>query len=293
MMKTNIGIGKSHSKIILIGEHSVVYGYPAIALPLKNIEVICQISPSKKLFHFKRNDTLSTAIFSALDYLKIKEPYISYNIVSSVPEKRGMGSSAAVSIAAIRAVFDYYNESIDDRTLELLTNQAEIIAHVNPSGLDAKTCLSDEAIKFIRNVGFSTLPINLNAFLVIADTGIQGHTREAVQKVESLEEKALPHLKQLGKLATTIEKALTTKNISKIGQAMTAAHETLKQLGVSAKESDHLVNVAMKNGALGSKMTGGGLGGCIIAICQTQKEAEKISLQLEKEGAIKTWIEAL
>ncbi|WP_317629575.1 mevalonate kinase [Streptococcus sp. CSL10205-OR2] len=292
-MKTNIGIGKSHSKIILIGEHSVVYGYPAIALPLKNIEVICQISPSDKLFHFKRNDTLSTAIFSALDYLKIKEPYISYDIVSNVPEKRGMGSSAAVSIAAIRAVFDYYDETIDDRTLELLTNQAEIIAHVNPSGLDAKTCLSDEAIKFIRNVGFSTLPINLNAFLVIADTGIQGHTREAVQKVESLEEKALPHLKQLGKLAATIEKALTTKNISKIGQAMTAAHETLKQLGVSAKESDHLVNVAMKNGALGSKMTGGGLGGCIIAICQTQKEAEKISFQLEKEGAIKTWIEAL
>lgn len=292
-MKTNIGIGKSHSKIILIGEHSVVYGYPAIALPLKNIEVICQISPSKKLFHFKRNDTLSTAIFSALDYLKIKKPYISCDIVSNVPEKRGMGSSAAVSIAAIRAVFDYYDESIDDRTLELLTNQAEIIAHVNPSGLDAKTCLSDEAIKFIRNVGFSTLPINLNAFLVIADTGIQGHTREAVQKVESLEEKALPHLKQLGKLATTIEKALTTKNISKIGQAMIAAHETLKQLGVSAKESDHLVNVAMKNGALGSKMTGGGLGGCIIAICQTQKEAEKIRLQLEKEGAIKTWIEAL
>ncbi|MBJ8325671.1 mevalonate kinase [Streptococcus pacificus] len=292
-MKTEIGIGKSHSKIILIGEHSVVYGYPAIALPLKNIEVVCQITPSKNLFQFKKNDTLSTAIFSALDYLKIREPYIDYHIVSGVPEKRGMGSSAAVSIAAIRAVFDYYHQTVDDATLELLTNQAEIIAHVNPSGLDAKTCLSDEAIKFIRNVGFSTLPIDLDAFLVIADTGIQGHTREAVKKVESLENKAIPHLKKLGKLTTAIEKAIASKDIFKIGQSMTTAHSCLKELGVSSNNSDHLVNVALKNDALGSKMTGGGLGGCIIAICQTKEEADKISYQLEKEGAIKTWIEAL
>ncbi len=66
-----------------------------------------------------------------------------------------MGSSAAVSIAAIRAVFDYYQEKLDDETLEVLVNRAETIAHMNPSGLDAKTCLSDQAIKFIRNVGFT------------------------------------------------------------------------------------------------------------------------------------------
>ena len=54
-----------------------------------------------------------------------------------------MGSSAAVSIAAIRAVFDYFEEELDDQTLEILANRAEMIAHMNPSGLDAKTCLSD------------------------------------------------------------------------------------------------------------------------------------------------------
>lgn len=93
----------------------------------------------------------------------LEEP-IAYEIVSQVPQKRGMGSSAAVSIAAIRAVFSYFQKSLPDELLEILVNKAEIIAHTNPSGLDAKTCLSDHAIKFIRNIGFETIKIDLGAF---------------------------------------------------------------------------------------------------------------------------------
>ena len=64
------GIGKSHSKIILIGEHSVVYGYPAIAIPLKKIEIECTIEEAKSNFFYDETDTLSVAIFTALKYLK-------------------------------------------------------------------------------------------------------------------------------------------------------------------------------------------------------------------------------
>ncbi|MDY3024563.1 MAG: mevalonate kinase, partial [Streptococcus hyovaginalis] len=103
-----IGIGRAHSKIILMGEHSVVYGFPAIALPLKNIEVVCQIKPAKQALQMRIADPLITAIFAALEYLGISDAKISYQIDSTVPQRRGMGSSAAVAIAAIRAVFDYY-----------------------------------------------------------------------------------------------------------------------------------------------------------------------------------------
>ena len=78
-----------------------------------------------------------------------------------------MGSSAAISIAAIRAVFDYYQAELPRDVLEILVNRAEMIAHMNPSGLDAKTCLSDQPIRFIKNVGFEELAMDLSAYLVL------------------------------------------------------------------------------------------------------------------------------
>ncbi|MCI5871725.1 MAG: mevalonate kinase, partial [Streptococcus sp.] len=264
-MKRKVGRGWSHSKIILIGEHSVVYGYPAIALPLKNVEVECQITASDSPLIFQPDDTLSTAIFSALEYLNLKTANIDYQITSTVPEKRGMGSSAAVSIAAISAVLDYFNQTVDKETLEQLANQAEIIAHTNPSGLDAKTCLSDHAIKFIRNVGFSQLTVNLDAYLIIADTGIHGQTKEAVKKVEAMEEKSLPILHRLGNLTEQMEQAISEKAVASVGFLMTKAHTELQKLGVSIEKADYLVFEALSSGALGAKMSGGGLGGCIIA----------------------------
>lgn len=292
-MNKEIGAGRAHSKIILIGEHAVVYGYPAIALPLHHIEVTCQIVPAASPWVLFEDDTLSMAVFASLEHLGIREARIRCKIQSMVPEKRGMGSSAAVSIAAIRAVFDYYQQELDDETLEILANRAETIAHMNPSGLDAKTCLSDRAIKFIRNVGFYPMELNVEANLVIADTGIHGNTREAIQKVESKGQEVLSYFHEIGQLTQAVETALKEKNKRVLGEALTACHEQLKAVGVSCEEADHLVAVALENGALGAKMSGGGLGGCVIALVRNPREAVRIAHALEKEGAHHTWIENL
>ena len=292
-MTKKVGAGRAHSKIILIGEHAVVYGYPALSLPLTNIEVTCRILPSDHAWILYKEDTLSMAVFASLEFLGVQEAYIRCEIESMVPEKRGMGSSAAVSIAAIRAVFDYYEQELDRETLEILANRAEMIAHMNPSGLDAKTCLSDRAIKFIKNVGFSEFETNLGAYLVIADTGIYGHTREAIQEVEQLGMTALPHLHQLGKLTNEVEEALKVKDLERIGIAMSKAHLSLKNLGVSCPEADRLVATAQENGALGAKMSGGGLGGCIIALVASKEKAVSLADLLREKGAVNTWIESL
>ena len=276
-----------------MGEHSVVYGYPAIAIPLQGIEVECRIYPADEKIHFDYYDTLSTAVYAALEYLNHTDVAVSYDIRSEIPQKRGMGSSAAISIAAIRAVFDYFEQSIDMETLEILVNKAEIIAHSNPSGLDAKTCLSDKAITFIRNIGFSTLDLDLDAYLVIAVTGIYGNTRETVEKVAQAEEANLPHLAALGDLTEMVQKAIQAKTISEIGPLMTKAHSHLQAIGVSIDKADQLVQISLENGALGAKMSGGGLGGCIIALAQTKAQAEKISKALTEGGAVQTWIEKL
>ena len=287
------GRGVSHSKIILMGEHSVVYGYPAIAIPLKNIQMDCIVERSRVPFFHNEKDTLSTAVHTALKYLNRKNENIKYKVISDIPPKRGMGSSAAVSIAAIRGVLDYFNRKVDNMTLEKLVNEAEIIAHNTPSGLDAKTCLSDSAIKFIKNKGFKNIDMNLGAYLLIADTGIHGHTRDAIMNIKNMGNKALPMLEKLGKLTEETEKFIEKKDVVNIGKNMIFAHEELKMLGVSIEKSDILVKTAIDEGAYGAKMSGGGLGGCIIALMESREKAEMTAKKLMEKGAVNIWIEAL
>jgi mevalonate kinase len=296
------GIGKSHSKIILIGEHSVVYGYPAIAIPLKKIEIECAIEEAKSNFFYDKTDTLSVAIFTALKYLKKENVKIKYKITSQIPQKRGMGSSAAVSIAAIRAIFNYFRENLEDELLEKLVNTAEIVAHKTPSGLDAKTCLSDKAIRFVKNKGFSYIDLNLDAYLVIADTGIYGNTGEAIQNVKNLGSKAELSLKKLGRLTDEMTRILTgnienkkekIKKISKIGEIMTAANTELGKLNITIEKTELFVKTAIENGAAGAKISGGGLGGCVIALAENLEIMEKVKDGFTKCGAENIWVEKI
>ncbi|KEQ35712.1 mevalonate kinase [Streptococcus hohhotensis] len=292
-MTKKLGVGQAHSKIILIGEHAVVYGYPAISLPLLEVEVTCKVVSAESPWRLYEEDTLSMAVYASLEYLEITEACIRCEIDSAIPEKRGMGSSAAISIAAIRAVFDYYQAELPHDVLEILVNRAEMIAHMNPSGLDAKTCLSDHPIRFIKNVGFTELEMDLSAYLVIADTGVYGHTREAIQVVQNKGKDALPFLHALGELTQQAEDAISQKDAEELGQILSQAHLHLKEIGVSSPEADHLVETALNHGALGAKMSGGGLGGCIIALADNLTHAQELAERLEEKGAVQTWIESL
>lgn len=292
-MTKKVGVGQAHSKIILIGEHAVVYGYPAISLPLLEVEVTCKVVPAESPWRLYEEDTLSMAVYASLEYLNITEACIRCEIDSAIPEKRGMGSSAAISIAAIRAVFDYYQADLPHDVLEILVNRAEMIAHMNPSGLDAKTCLSDQPIRFIKNVGFTELEMDLSAYLVIADTGVYGHTREAIQVVQNKGKDALPFLHALGELTQQAEVAISQKDAEGLGQILSQAHFHLKEIGVSSPEADFLVETTLSHGALGAKMSGGGLGGCIIALVTNLTHAQELAERLEEKGAVQTWIESL
>ena len=292
-MTKKVGVGQAHSKIILIGEHAVVYGYPAISLPLLEVEVTCKVVPAESPWRLYEEDTLSMAVYASLEHLNIKDACIRCEIDSAIPEKRGMGSSAAISIAAIRAVFDYYQADLPHDVLEILVNRAEMIAHMNPSGLDAKTCLSDQPIRFIKNVGFTELEMDLSAYLVIADTGVYGHTREAIQVVQNKGKDALPFLHALGELTKQAEEAISQKDAEGLGHILSQAHLHLKEIGVSSPEADSLVETALSQGALGAKMSGGGLGGCIIALADNLSQAQELAERLEEKGAVQTWIESL
>ncbi len=287
------GRGVSHGKIILMGEHSVVYGYPSIAVPLPDIQAVCRVTGSEDSFVHRSEDPLSTAVYSALKYIDKLNWKIKYDVTSDIPARRGMGSSAAVSIAAVRGVFDYFNIQLQEEVLESLVNEAEIIAHGTPSGLDARTCLSDKAVKFIKGKGFENIDLNLKTELIIADTGIYGNTGEAVGKIRNMGKKASPMLARLGKLTEETEEYIRKKDIINIGRNMVKADEELGKLGITVKKSDLLVKAALDEGAYGAKISGGGLGGCIIALVEKGEISEKIRMKLIKEGAVEVWTTTL
>ena len=305
------GIGTSHAKIILMGEHSVVYGQPAIALPLPSVQLSVTLSSRQdnqriiksRYYHGSLENLPSSmiGIKKLIDTLSARfndhETGWDLKIESQLPAERGMGSSAASAIAIIRAFFDYYDEPLDRTLLLQLADVEEQITHRSPSGLDAATVSSDKPLFYVKGRIGVPIEMNLDASLVIADTGKKGATKEAIlavkDELKNNNEKAEEHIKHLGELVNQTKDYLAQNDIVKLGDAFNFAQTDLAALNVSDPSLDHLIHVARDNSALGAKLTGGGRGGCMIALMQTAMGARRLASILKENGAHDIWLQPL
>ncbi|APX72807.1 mevalonate kinase [Companilactobacillus allii] len=303
------GIGKSHGKTIIMGEHAVVYGYPAIAIPLVSIPVIVRIKVnpestlSSKYFVGKLSnlpDSLSGVkyLINLLDE-KLNTEHINYaiSIDSSLPIERGLGSSAAIGSALTRAFFDFFDKPLDDDTLIHYVNKSETVTHGKASGLDALTVISDFPVNYSKKEQVNYFNFNSDGFLVIADSGVKGKTKETVSDVKKMYDKD-PHyigeiLKQLGQCTKQTKMALNDNHLKTLGKIFNTANNLLSELNLSIPKTDKLIQSANNSGALGSKITGGGRGGCIICLARNLTNAEMIQRSLIKSGAEQTWLQPL
>ena len=296
-----ISQGKSNAKIILMGEHSVVYGKAAIALPFFAANVSASVEKINEGIeivsdYFKGEleqapeilEGIRQLIYAVLEKLRIEPQGLRIKLDSIIPAQRGFGSSAAVSVAITRALFNYASESLSSEILKEFVSNAEKIHHNNPSGLDADTISSNQAIYYIKDYESKKFEIDMNLDLIVADTGIPGSTKAAVQIVYQQKDRD-NLISELGMLSNEALKNIKNKDGSTLGTNMTAAHRVLKELGVSTLELDHFVDVAIRMGALGAKLSGGGLGGCMIALSEKNK-TKTISEALKNQGATKTWV---
>lgn len=343
---TRLGHGKTCAKVILFGEHSVVYGYPAVALPLRNLcinatvtdsctfknslensafdssnevslanqnansnnadnqhadsqniddsVVLCALDFTGLLRDVpKRLASIKTAIHATLDFVGWDGKRLYVLTESDFPPERGLGSSAAAAGAVIRAILDYYGVEADKSKLFSLTQQAELVAHGRSSGLDAVATSSLAPVKY-GDGSFSYMNIDMRAWIVLADSGCKGMTRVTVESLRKKREEnpdfvnAL--LKELGDIALSAEDDLAQGRSKDMGARMLRAHKILAELGISTSLLDDLVNAAYNNGALGAKLTGGGGGGCVIALADSEDCARKVSEAFKSAGAKQTWI---
>lgn len=300
--------GTSHAKVILIGDHSVVYGQPAIAVPLPDLAMTaklmarqagqmvitpnyqCPMDEMGEVYEGIRQ--LITRLLRHFDATNM--PFL-LEITSTIPQERGMGSSAASAIAIIRAFFNYFDAPLSQTELQQWANIEEAVTHGSPSGLDAATCASDVPVWFIKKETTQTLEMTLEGYLIIADTGVRGQTGLAVSVVreqfDANPTQTNGHISALGKIAENIRDGLKQGDTTAIGQSMTEAHQHLQELGVSHPSLDRLVTAANQAGALGAKLTGGGVGGAMLALADTKEHADNVIHALEQAGAQEVWVQ--
>ena len=307
---SNTAAGKAHGKIILIGEHAVVHNEPAIAIPFTSATVEVMIektlgeSTMDSIYHYgklsdapKQIKNLITTFEEVCAYFNVATDNFHITIRSDIPAERGMGSSAAVATAVVRALFNFFDTELTDDLLHRFVSISEKIAHGNPSGLDAKVVSSDEAIYFVKEKRADSFEIDLPAYLVVADTGDEGETLGAVADVGKLVADTTSNgrqlVQELGDLTEKVYTIIEQKELIQLGSILDEAQVKLKQLTVSNDKLDLLVTTAKKSGALGAKLTGGGRGGCMIALVDTAEKAQKVANDLTSAGATETWIHFL
>lgn len=301
------GSATSHGKTILIGEHAVVYGAPALVLPVTDVPVTATVTPVhaqaghhlESAVHTGPLDLAPaavlptvTAVTATLRHLGVDDVPVHVRVDSEVPTARGMGSSAAVAAAVTAAVADAFGVALDAETHHELIQECERVAHGRPSGLDARGVVADAPVWF-DDGRIESVAVAGTFTFVVADTGVPGHTREAVSAVRALHDQDPARIDavvdRIGALALRARGTLGHGDAQALGATMDAAHELLTTLDVSSEDLDRLVGAARSADALGAKLTGGGRGGCVLALAADGGHADRIATALRGAGAAATW----
>lgn len=300
------GQGLTWAKAILLGEHSVVYGHPAVAVPLHDLRMRATVTPTEGPSWLRslgydgpleesgpRFACVARAFEVARELAGQAQQSFEITTRSDFPHERGLGSSAAASGAIIRAVLEACGRPASAQELFALTQSAETVAHGRPSGLDAAATCSSAPIRFQAGKMRPVSQRIEGAHLVLADSGVHGSTRTAVvglrERYEEDPDTVGPLIGELGELAERAIGALDEGEAPALGAAMDRAHEVLAALELSLPVLEELTAAAREAGALGAKLTGGGLGGCVIALAGDKASAERVDGALRAAGAASIW----
>ena len=310
-------------KIILFGEHAVVYGRPALAVPVTQVHADAEVTDAQQAgiwidapeigMHARRLETLlpeqalRKAVEGVFQALEISNPPDLKILVSScIPVASGLGSGAAVSVALIRALAAHLGSALGDEQVNSLCYEIEKIHHGTPSGIDNTVITYARPVYFISRAGtgitssragtgitpkeqpIETFQVKTPFTIIIADTGVPAPTRESVSDVRKLWENAPQRWEtvfdQVGEIVRQARLAIENGKSQELGPLMDANHALLQQMTVSSPGLDNLVLQARRAGAMGAKLSGGGRGGNMIALV-TPGSAEKVAEALLAAGA--------
>jgi len=299
-------IASAPGKVILFGEHAVVYGRSAIAVPVMQVRATASIEPSppgsgltvvasdlKKrisLSSAAEDEPLTAAARLTLEHLAVPIPDVTITIRSTIPIASGLGSGAAVSAALVRALASFSGSPLSAEEVSALVFEVEKIHHGTPSGIDNTVIAHEQPVYFVRKQSAKKVRLNVGApfTLLIADTGKSSPTRRVVGRVRQAWRRQKARYEvlfdQIGDVVDEARRAMEAGDIRELGSLMDENHELLIELGVSSSKLDELVDAAHFAGALGAKLSGAGQGGNMIALVE-ESFANEVMEELKEAGA--------
>jgi len=301
-----MGRGSGFGKAILFNEHFVVHGVPGIVSAIdsaadaevkkgaKGINVTDERTGAKGYAEKKKLQQLES-IGRMLKAMNMDPQQVAIDIWlgGNLPGFSGLGASAASSVAIARAIAEEFELDLPDEKINDIAYEAEKAYAGNPSGIDNTAAIFGGLIWFKKNLSggsntIETLSIREPVEIVIGNTGIVANTKAMVagvgERKKQNPEKYGAIFKQAENLAHKGRKALEAFDLRKVGELMNENHRLLQEIEVSCKELDYLVELAREQGAFGAKLTGGGGGGCMVALTPEKDMQEAVAAAMENEG---------
>lgn len=296
-------------KIILFGEHAVVYGRPALAVPVTQVHAEVDVSDSTRpgiwidapdvslraeLNRLPSDQPIASVLHNFLFLARVSPfPNLEIKIKSTIPVASGLGSGAAVTVALTRALATHLHHPLSDEEVNAFAYEIEKFHHGTPSGIDNTVVTYANPVYFVKGEPIELFKVGKLFTIVIADTGISAPTKESVGDVRRLwrEDKASWEavFDKIGEISFTARRAIEAGKPELLGELMNENHTLLQTLTVSSPELDGLVEAARNAGALGAKLSGGGRGGNMIALVEHER-AGTVFRALMEAGAKTTII---
>ncbi len=286
----------------------MVYGQPAIAVPVAGLRARATVTAGpagsgivlvardlsttwqvESEGAIKSDEALPFVVARTLRHLGLPgTPDLHIELTSDLPVASGLGSSAAVAVALIRALAGHFGRRLEPAEVSALAFEAERIQHGTPSGIDNTVVAYEQPVWFVRGQGMETFAVGRPLHLLIGDTGLASSTREVVGDVRAAWQGEPARYEALfaaiGQASHRARRSIEQGNLPALGRLLSENHGLLQTLGVSCDELDRLVAAATSAGALGAKLSGAGRGGNMIALVEPET-SDTVATALQAAGA--------